>query len=69
VIRCAHRKEKPKREPEVQFSFSMPASVRKALAVRAVEVDMTMRGFILSALRERGIEVDDEVIADARRKE
>jgi hypothetical protein len=47
----------------------MPASVRKALAVRAVEVDMTMRGFILSALRERGIEVDDEVIADARRKE
>lgn len=56
-------------EPEVQFSFAMPASVRRQLAIKAVEADMTMRGYILAALREKGIEVDDAVIADARRKD
>lgn len=65
------RKPKPKKapaEPEVQFNFGMPQSVRKALAIKALEADMTMRGYILAALREKGIEVDDAVIADARRK-
>ena len=65
-------KEKFRREAleaEVQFSFSIPASVRKALTIKAVEADMTMRGFILSALRAQGIEVADEVIADAKRKD
>ena len=64
-----NKAKRDERESEVQFSFSMPASVRKALAIKAVEADMTMRGFILSALREQGIDVADEVISDARRKD
>ena len=34
-----------------------------------MEADMSMRGFILDALRDRGIEISEDEIRDARRKQ
>ncbi len=62
-------RERPAREPEVQFSFSIRESLRKALQIEALKADMTMRGFVLAALKDKGLPVTDQEILDARRKE
>ncbi len=62
-------RQKPKAEREVQFSLSLPESARKQLAIKAMEADLTMRGYILAALRDKGIEISEDEIRDARRKE
>jgi hypothetical protein len=41
-------------EPQVQFAFSLRKSLRKQLARLADDADMTMRAFILNALKKRG---------------
>ena len=53
-------------EPVVQFSFSLRKSQRKQLARLADDVDLTMRAFILEALRERGLEVKEDDLRDLR---
>ena len=70
VITTKTPRQKPKAatEREVQFSLSLPESARRQLAVKSTEADMTMRGFILAALRDKGIEISDEHFKDARRK-
>ena len=57
------------REPEAQFPFSRPKSVKKELRLRALAEDMTIRGFILKALQAQGISISDDVTADARKKD
>ena len=56
-------------EPSVQFSFSLRKSLRKELARLADDADMTMRAFILSALKEKGLSVRDGDLVDQRRSD
>lgn len=55
-------------EPVVQFSFGLRKSQRRELQRLASEADMTMRAFILEALKARGLEVSEEDLLDLRRK-
>lgn len=54
-------------EPIVQFSFDLRKSLRKELARLAADADMTMRAFILDALKEKGLSVSEEDLKDLRR--
>ena len=55
-------------EPIVQFSFGLRKSQRKELQRLASDADMTMRAFILDALKGKGLTVTDEDLLDLRRK-
>ena len=55
-------------EPHVQFSFSLRKSLRKELARLADDSDMTMRAFILDALKEKGLNVRTDDLADLRKE-
>ncbi|RMF03766.1 MAG: hypothetical protein D6773_06875 [Alphaproteobacteria bacterium] len=55
-------------EPVVQFTFDLRKSLRKELARKADDADMTMRAFILDALREKGLSVTDEDLLDLRKR-
>lgn len=55
-------------EPVVQFSFGLRKSQRRELQRLAADADMTMRAFILGALRDRGLTVTEEDLLDLRRK-
>lgn len=55
-------------EPSVQFSFGLRKSQRKELARLAADEDMTMRAFILNALKEKGLTVTDDDLLDLRRR-
>jgi hypothetical protein len=60
---------KPKHHEEVtQFSLSLRKSLRKQLANLAAENDMTMRAFVLGALKEKGLSVRDDDLADMRKE-
>jgi len=54
-------------EPLVQFSFSMRRSLRKELDQLALANDTTMRAFVLSALKEKGLSVTDDDLLDLRK--
>lgn len=54
-------------EPIVQFAFSLRKSQRRQLAHLAEDRDMTMRAFILDALKERGLDVTEEDMLDLRK--
>lgn len=54
-------------EPIVQFSFGLRKSLRKELQRLAADADMTMRAFILDALREKGLSVSDDDLKDLRK--
>lgn len=55
-------------EPLVQFSFGLRRSLRKELQRLAADQDMTMRAFILDALKEKGLSVTDDDLLDLRKK-
>lgn len=55
-------------EPVIQFSLSLRKSLRKELARLAADADMTMRAFVLNALKEKGLAVRDDDLADLRKK-
>lgn len=55
-------------EPIVQFSFGLRKSLRKELARLAADADMTMRAFILDALKEKGLSVTAQDLLDLRKK-
>lgn len=55
-------------EPIVQFSFGLRKSLRRELQHLAADSDMTMRAFILDALKAKGLSVTDEDLLDLRRK-
>ena len=55
-------------EPVIQFSLSLRKSLRKELARLAADADMTMRAFVLNALKEKGLAVRGDDLADLRKK-
>lgn len=54
-------------EPLVQFSFGLRKSQRKELKRLAEDEDLTMRAFILNALKDKGLTVTDDDLLDLRR--
>ena len=61
---------KPKGEGEeiTQFSLSLRKDLRKQLARLADEADMTMRAFVLNALKDKGLDVRADDLADLRKE-
>ena len=55
-------------EPIVQFSFGLRKSQRRELQRLAADADMTMRAFILNALKENGLSVMEEDLLDLRKR-
>jgi hypothetical protein len=56
------------KEEVIQFSLALRRSLRKELARLAGDADMTMRAFVLLALRDKGLSVTDEDLADLRKQ-
>src|SRR5215470_5352130 len=61
-------KRRGKQERREQYSLAMRAGMRKNLAKLAVNADMTIRGFILHALKKEGLEVREDDLADLRKR-
>lgn len=68
--RAARSKPKLKivEEPIIQFSLSLRKSLRKELVMLASDGDMTMRAFVLDALKAKGLSVTDDDVIDRRRR-
>jgi hypothetical protein len=58
----------PAGEGTVQFSFGLRKSLRKELKRLAEDADMTMRSFVLKALKEKGLSVTDDDLLDLRKE-
>jgi len=58
----------PDEEQLRQFTLKMRESLHKELALRALQADMTMRGFILNALKDKGLDVRQDDLIDRRRR-
>lgn len=54
-------------EEITQFSFSLRKGLRKQLSRLADDADMTMRAFVLDALKARGLEVRPDDLLDLRK--
>jgi hypothetical protein len=65
--RARPRRDAP-REEVLQFSLSLRRTLRKELARLAADADMTMRAFVLLALRDKGLSVTDEDLLDLRKQ-
>jgi hypothetical protein len=60
---------KPKHQEAVtQFSLSLRKSLRKQLANLAADSDMTMRAFVLEALKDKGLNVREDDLTDLRKE-
>ena len=55
-------------EPVIQFSLSLRKSLRKQLMLLASDADMTMRAFVLNALKDKGLDVQPDDLLDLRRE-
>ena len=55
-------------EPILQFSLSLRKSLRKQLMLLASDADMTMRAFVLNALKDKGLDVQPDDLLDLRRE-
>jgi hypothetical protein len=55
-------------EPVIQFSLSLRKSLRKQLVLLASDADMTMRAFVLHALKDRGLDVQPDDLLDLRKE-
>ena len=55
-------------EEVIQFSLSLRKSLRKQLARLADEADMTMRAFVLDALKAKGLDVQPDDLTDLRKE-
>jgi hypothetical protein len=64
----AASKPRPRAEDTTQFSLSLRKSLRKQLAKLASDSDMTMRAFVLNALKEKGLSVRDGDLTDMRKE-
>ncbi len=54
-------------EEVIQFSLSLRMGLRKQLARLADDADMTMRAFVLDALRAKGLDVRPDDLVDLRK--
>ena len=68
LAKDGHWKGTLKAEEVIQFSLSLRKSLRKELARLADDADMTMRAFVLEALRSKGLSVTVEDLRDLRRR-
>ena len=64
VVPTPHREE----EGVIQISISMRKELRKQLARLASDADMTMRAFVLNALKEKGLSVREDDLIDLRKE-
>lgn len=55
-------------EPLSQFTLKLSAAQHKQLQVLAFEADMTMRGFVMDALKDKGLSVAAEDLLDRRKR-
>ncbi len=55
-------------EPLSQFTLKMRESLHKELAHLALDAGMTMRGYIMNALRSKGLSVTDADLVDRRKR-
>ena len=55
-------------EPVIQFSLSLRKSLRKQLMLLASDADMTMRAFVLHALKDKGLDVQPDDLLDLRKE-
>lgn len=55
-------------ERQTQFTLQMRESLHRELARKALDSGMTMRGYIMSALKKSGLKVDDSDLIDRRRR-
>ena len=55
-------------ESVIQFSLSLRKSLRKQLMMLAADADMTMRAFVLHALKDKGLDVQPDDLLDLRRE-
>lgn len=57
----------PPAEEVIQFSLSLRKGLRKQLARLADDADMTMRAFVLDALKAKGLDVRPDDLVDLRK--
>ena len=57
-----------KDEVLTQFSFGLRKELRKQLSRLADDADMTMRAFVLDALKAKGLDVRDDDLVDLRKE-
>jgi hypothetical protein len=55
-------------ERQSQFTLQMRESLRGELARKALDSGMTMRGYIMNALRKSGLKVTEADLVDRRRR-
>jgi hypothetical protein len=67
VLVRAKAEKAGEREEIIQFSLSLRKGLRKQLARLADDADMTMRAFVLNALKEKGLEVHKDDLLDLRK--
>jgi hypothetical protein len=60
------RRAGPDREPDAQLSVVLPASIVRAVKIRAAENGETLRAVVLRALRADGFKIPDREITDRR---
>ena len=68
VVAAPKAVPKIKEEGVTQFSLSLRKSLRKQLASLAADADMTMRAFVLNALKAKGLDVRDDDLVDLRKE-
>ena len=56
------------KEGTSQFTLKMRTSLHKELARMALDRGMTMRGYIMKALKGKGLSVTDEDLKDRRKR-
>lgn len=56
------------KEGSSQFTLKMRTSLHKELARMALDRGMTMRGFIMKALKSKGLSVTEEDLKDRRKR-
>jgi len=59
---------KPEDKEVTQFSLSLRKELRKQLSRLADDADMTMRAFVLNALKAKGLAVRDDDLTDLRKE-
>ncbi len=68
----APRRKEPlpseRQEKMSQFTLKMRASLHRELARLAFDSNMTMRGFIMNALKSKGLSVTKADLVDRRRR-
>ncbi|MGI9326995.1 MAG: hypothetical protein ACR2PZ_17390 [Pseudomonadales bacterium] len=51
-----------------QFTLKLRASLHRELTVLAFNSGMTMRGFVMNALKQQGLNVEDDDLVDRRKR-